>query len=289
MNIKKLTNSVSIWIISFGLLTTVTTSYSNENDFEVGDDVASTVTAIIEQLAEQNFITISVLDHAANARSVGLDLRPTQVIFARPNQIEPLILRHSRTIGIDLPWRILVYENEAGKVKVFSSSIGYAMDRHGIKPLQWELAEIQQSLMPFTHFEAGLETIASSMNFDNTVASLLDAIPLSFNIPFIIDYNFAPSNNRPFINVSFRNRNPLLIVFGNPNVGTPLMQANQKIGVDLPQKFLVWQDLDRTVNITYNNPHVLARRFNITGQDARLNTIAGALRKFALMGAGETP
>ena len=67
------------------------------------------------------------------------------------------------------------------------------------------------------------------------------------------------------------------------------MQEDQSIGIDLPQKFLVWEDRDGNVNITYNDPFFIAERHNIYGQDARLDVIAGALHNFALIGAGSDP
>jgi hypothetical protein len=51
----------------------------------------------------------------------------------------------------------------------------------------------------------------------------------------------------------------------------------------------VWEDANDVVNITYNAPFFIAARHNIQGQDARLEAIAGALRRFALLGAGRDP
>jgi uncharacterized protein (DUF302 family) len=55
-----------------------------------------------------------------------------------------------------------------------------------------------------------------------------------------------------------------LLIFGNPKVGTPLMQCQQTAGIDLPQKILVWEDSDAQVWITYNDPNYLAQRHEIT-------------------------
>ena len=68
-----------------------------------------------------------------------------------------------------------------------------------------------------------------------------------------------------------------LIIFGNPNVGTPLMQSNQAIAIDLPQKFLVWEDRHGQTHITYNDPFYLADRHAVTDQDTLLGNIANAL------------
>ncbi len=45
-----------------------------------------------------------------------------------------------------------------------------------------------------------------------------------------------------------------VLIFGNPKAGTPLMQSNQTIGLDLPLKILSWQDASGKVWLTYNDP-----------------------------------
>ena len=54
-----------------------------------------------------------------------------------------------------------------------------------------------------------------------------------------------------------------LLVFGNAKSGTPLMQADQTIGVDLPLKVLVWQDAAGQVWLGYNEPGWLAERHGL--------------------------
>jgi uncharacterized protein (DUF302 family) len=54
-----------------------------------------------------------------------------------------------------------------------------------------------------------------------------------------------------------------LLVFGNARGGTPLMQAAQTVGVDLPLKALVWQDSSGTTWISYNDPAWLALRHEL--------------------------
>src|SRR5262249_4728845 len=45
-----------------------------------------------------------------------------------------------------------------------------------------------------------------------------------------------------------------VLIFGNAKAGTPLMQAEQTIGIDLPLKALVWQDANGKVWLSYNAP-----------------------------------
>src|SRR5882672_2261552 len=54
-----------------------------------------------------------------------------------------------------------------------------------------------------------------------------------------------------------------VLIFGNPKTGTPLMQAGQTIGIDLPLKALVWQDASGQTWLSYNEPAWLAKRHNI--------------------------
>lgn len=51
-----------------------------------------------------------------------------------------------------------------------------------------------------------------------------------------------------------------LLVFGNPQGGTPLMECAQSAGIDLPLKALAWQDADGQVWLAYNDPRHLAAR-----------------------------
>jgi uncharacterized protein (DUF302 family) len=54
-----------------------------------------------------------------------------------------------------------------------------------------------------------------------------------------------------------------LLLFGNPRGGTPLMQAAQTIGIDLPLRVLVWQDEDLQTWLSYDDPAWLAQRHRL--------------------------
>jgi uncharacterized protein (DUF302 family) len=60
-----------------------------------------------------------------------------------------------------------------------------------------------------------------------------------------------------------------LLVFGNARSGTPLMQASQTIGIDLPLKVLVWQDEAGATWLSYNDPDWLARRHGLDDQSGQ--------------------
>ncbi|WP_201278989.1 DUF302 domain-containing protein [Leptolyngbya iicbica] len=72
-----------------------------------------------------------------------------------------------------------------------------------------------------------------------------------------------------------------LFIFGNPAVGTPLMQCNQSVAIDLPQKMLVWQDADDQVWLTYNDPQYLNARHDLTGCEMVIDRIGQVLGDIA--------
>ena len=51
-----------------------------------------------------------------------------------------------------------------------------------------------------------------------------------------------------------------LLIFGNPQGGTPLMECAQSAGIDLPLKALAWQDAAGQVWLGYNDPQYLVNR-----------------------------
>ena len=54
-----------------------------------------------------------------------------------------------------------------------------------------------------------------------------------------------------------------VLIFGNPQGGTPLMECAQSAGIDLPLKALVWEDASAQVWIGYNDPAYLAQRHGV--------------------------
>ena len=68
-----------------------------------------------------------------------------------------------------------------------------------------------------------------------------------------------------------------VIMFGNPTAGTPLMNCEQSVAIDLPQKTLISEDADKKVWLSYNHPEYLKTRHNIKGCDTEIANIAKAL------------
>ena len=72
-----------------------------------------------------------------------------------------------------------------------------------------------------------------------------------------------------------------LVIFGNPNVGTLLMQCQQTVGLDLPLKALIWQDESGQVWFSYDEPSLIKDKHAVKGCDPVFEKVTGALSKFA--------
>jgi uncharacterized protein (DUF302 family) len=75
-----------------------------------------------------------------------------------------------------------------------------------------------------------------------------------------------------------------LLIFGNARGGTPLMQAQQTAGIDLPLKALAWEDAGGKVWLAYNDSEWIAARHGISSPAAK--TLAGALAALTKAAAG---
>jgi uncharacterized protein (DUF302 family) len=70
-----------------------------------------------------------------------------------------------------------------------------------------------------------------------------------------------------------------LIIFGNPKAGTPVLQAAQTAGIDLPMKALAWEDAAGKTWVSYNDPAWVASRHAVQKDMAALvDTMAAGLK-----------
>jgi uncharacterized protein (DUF302 family) len=89
--------------------------------------------------------------------------------------------------------------------------------------------------------------------------------------------------------VGLKLRPTTVVIFGNPKVGTLLMQCGQTAGIDLPMKMLVWENRKGRVYVSYNDPSYLASRHRIKGCAKVKRKMAGAQAAFARAAAKKAP
>jgi uncharacterized protein (DUF302 family) len=79
-----------------------------------------------------------------------------------------------------------------------------------------------------------------------------------------------------------------LLIFGNAKGGTPLMQLDQTIGIDLPLKALVWQDASGKTWLSYDDPSWITKRHSLGAEaDATDKVLTSVLK--AVTSAATSP
>jgi uncharacterized protein (DUF302 family) len=97
-------------------------------------------------LAAKGVTLFALVDHSGEAEKAGMHMRPTKLlVFGNPKGGTPLMLA-APSIAIDLPLKILVWEDEHGKVWVSYNSPRYLQQRHGVP----------ENLLPNIAFVEGL-------------------------------------------------------------------------------------------------------------------------------------
>ena len=103
--------------------------------------------------------------------------------------------------------------------------------------------------------ETGVVNLASSSTVGDTTAQLVRVLQHAGMTVFAqIDQQDAARS------AGLTMRPMILVLFGSPKVGTPLMQANPTLAIDLPLKALVWEDASGRVWLSTNSPEYLKLR-----------------------------
>lgn len=110
----------------------------------------------------------------------------------------------------------------------------------------------------------GLTTVESHFPVAETIERLADAASGAGLLIFArIDHAQGA------LDAGMALRPTVLLIFGNPKGGTPLMQDRQTAGIDLPVKALAWEDETGRVWVTYNDAAWIAARHSLSTTSAR--------------------
>ena len=122
-------------------------------------------------------------------------------------------------------------------------------------------------LLPFSAFGAdGLAQVRSAHGATETMDRLESAVKQRGLTVFArIDHAAGAAK------VGKTLRPTELLIFGNPQGGTPLMECSQTAGIDLPLKALVWQDERGQIWLGYNEPSYLVARHGAASCPAAAN------------------
>ena len=129
----------------------------------------------------------------------------------------------------------------------------------------------------------GLVHTRSTRDFSQTVTAL-DSALIAANLKVFGRVDHAANAK----GVGLELRPSTVFIFGNPQVGTRLMQCEQTIAIDLPLKILVWEDSTRAVFVGYEPPARLAQRHNAAGCQDVLDRMTTALGNLTAAATGTT-
>lgn len=129
----------------------------------------------------------------------------------------------------------------------------------------------------------GLVTMESDSDVETSVERVKDAIESNDDLGLLAEFDHQANADSTDHDL----RPTTVLVFGNPDLGTPLMQASRTLAIDLPQKLLVMERADGTVTVSYNDPTYLAERHGLDEGDDRLDTVSDALSSLATVAAGQ--
>ena len=124
--------------------------------------------------------------------------------------------------------------------------------------------------------DTDLVTLASSRGVSDTVERL-KALLTQKRIQVFAHIDHAAAAAK----VGLTLRPTQVVIFGNPQAGTPLMQSQQTIGLDLPLRVLVWEDAAGKVWLTYRRVENLARRHSVTDHDEAVKALDDGLAALA--------
>lgn len=101
-------------------------------DIRSNDSVDETVDKLKAILHAKGVTLFALVDHSGEAEKVGMKMRPTKLlIFGNPKSGTPLMLA-APSIAIDLPLKLLVWEDAESRVWVSYNSPAYLQQRHNL-------------------------------------------------------------------------------------------------------------------------------------------------------------
>lgn len=224
------------------------------------------------------FGVIADIDHARLGAKAGSPMPPSHVLIWSDPALEAVILKQTPVAAVDLPLRILAYENqETGKAAVIYNSFEFVALRHSLPEdatlrdryesafstaakgvPESAISKFPSDAMP----DAGLVTLTSPHDFETTEKRIRHAIEAQSDTVSFGEVDFAARSK--IHGVELR---PLrLILFGGPGPGGKAMASAPTLGLDaFCQKLLIWQDENGTVHVTFNDLLALAERQGVSG------------------------
>lgn len=243
--------------------------------------IQDTYTSLLASLKEnQDIKIIQEIDFGVNARSVDRELPSSRLIFFGNPNMGTSLLQRNQLAALDLPQRVLIFEQDGETYAIFNSR-QYLESRYQLQGVR-ELENISQVVQDMTNTATGgkvreagdqnvsagdgIITVESEQDFESTYRSLREALLENNNWSLLSEIDHTANAS----GVGMQLRPTRVFLLSNRHLESTILQNNPTVGLEFPQKMLVWEDDNGIVKISYNNPDYLERRHSLTGSKIEL-------------------
>ncbi len=243
---------------------------------------------LIGALESNETITITKkFDQKADAVANKRDLGPTRmVVFGNPALGTPL-MQENRTVGIDLPRKVLLFGGKKGVLLAWDSP-EYLAARHDVADvgtlatmgdaldkLGGDVGSDVVSVTALTGIRKreGLQVTKSDYSFDETYARLKEAIEKNPSLRVAFEVDHAANAKKVGLDLLPTK----LIALGFPTAELDMMKSERTAAIDLPHKILVWYERDGDVKVAYTEPSYIVRRHRLNVDEQNVKDQADLL------------
>lgn len=208
---------------------------------------SSSITVVAPDRHQRQFLRAGLEDYELT--TVEMQAPTVSNSRERPKRKHVLLIAIAVFLGAIVPWRWSGIELRSGNFQEFGLGRQFAMGDEAMAT-------------------NGLTIVQSNFGAKETMDRLEAEVKAKGLTVFArIDHASGAAE------VGMQLRPTELLIFGNARGGTPLMQANQTVGIDLPLKALVYEDAAGKIWLAYNNPSWIAQRHEL-GTNASTNVQA---------------
>ncbi len=252
--------------------------------------------ALVEQMraaiaADPDLSLVADIDHSRLGVEAGSPMAPSRVLIFSDPLLESQLLQVAPLVGLDLPLRVLAYD-DVGSSRVIYNRFAYLASRFAPELAQVASlgARYDAALGRVTEgFAAdtiagfdddtmqpdGIVTLDSPYDFATTLEKVNRAIEAQDDTVFFGNVDFQANARKLGIEIAPAH----MILFGGPGPGGRAMADAPTLGLDaFCQKFLVWEDAQGKVHLSFNDLLALAERQQVKVAPA-LRVINLRLRK----------
>ena len=146
---------VATWLVSIPIGTlTVVAEPDGITHVKSRYSVEDTVERARRMIEHQGLRIFGVIDHQEEAKKVGEELLPTRVLMFGAPKVGTKIMRENRVVGLDLPMKLLVWEDGDGIVWITYHRADELAKNHGFSPVDKHFTQVEATLKDITRAAA---------------------------------------------------------------------------------------------------------------------------------------